>query len=363
MNASTGEDRSRPAGDGGRFGRLAVPFGVVLAVGVALAVAWSLARRPGFGPDFFTFWQAGRAASGAAYRFDLGPGHPLPFVYPPTLLIFLAPSRLLGEIPAYLAWVALSTAAFVAAASLLVRRAAPLVLLAVPVVFADATGQTTLLLGAALLAGLRMLSRPRLAGLMFALVIGVKPQLAFLLPVGLAAGGHWRVLLWTVVTGLALAGLTTAAFGTHIWPDWLAGLARYEAWQVRVQPRTVSLAPHAGLAVRAGLVLAGAALVALAFRRRDAEGRLIAAAGASMLAAPHAMGYDLAVMAPCALAMLRRPTALCLPAFALYLGWLASPLALLAFVLGCGTPVAGFLGRLTVAGRDRWGDAAPRNNT
>lgn len=334
--------------------RLTILLGVVLSTCVAVGAAWSLSRRASFGPDFYTFWEAGRAGGGAAYHFDLAPGRPLPFVYPPTLLIFLTPLRLLGEIPAYLAWVAISTAIFVAAASLLARRIAPLALLATPVVFADATGQTSLLLGAALLAGLQMVSRPRLAGVLFALVIGVKPQLAFLLPIGLVFGGHWRALLWTVVAGIALAGLTTLAFGAHIWSDWLQGLQRYQTWQARVQPRTVSLAPHAGLFARAALVVGGGAIVALAFRAQRTDVRLIAVAGASMLAAPHAMGYDAAVLAPCAITMFRRPSALCLPAAALYLGWIASPPGLLAFVLGCGTPIASRLERLTIPGLDRW---------
>jgi hypothetical protein len=307
-------------------------LGVLAAVGLALWVAAGQAAKPGFGPDFFTFWDAARSSSAEAYRFDLSPGHSLPFVYPPPLLLFLAPLKGLARTDAYLAWVAVSVGAFVAAASILARRFAPLIVLCPPVVFAGITGQTSLLLGAAILCGLSQFRRPWLAGILLGVALCIKPQLLFLLPAGLLAARAWRVLLFTGLTGAVLCLASAAVFGLDAWRAWLEVLPHHQAWEAQGHLKTISLAAHAGLVARAMLVSAGCAVTAFVFLREDLGLRLTTVIAASVLCAPHAMPYDLSVIAPAALAAMAELSLLSLAGLALFVGAVSTPWALLAYL-------------------------------
>jgi hypothetical protein len=320
--------------------------GVLAAVGLAVWIAAAQAAKPGFGPDFFTLWDAAQGTAAEAYRFDVTPGHSLPFVYPPPLLLFLAPLKGLGRTDAYLVWVALSVGAFVSAAGVLARRLAPLVMLCPPVVFAGVTGQTSLLLGAAILCGLWQMRRPWLAGVLLGAALCVKPQLLFLVPAGVLAAGAWRVLLWTGLTGAALCLTSAAVFGLEAWRDWLAVLPAHQAWEAKVHLQTISLAAHAGLLVRAVLVFAGCAATAFAFRRDDLGLRLTVVVTASMLCAPHAMPYDLAVAAPAALAAMAELSLLSLAGLALFVGAASSPWALAAYTVAWLPPIWAWLRKI-----------------
>ncbi|HEX7760450.1 MAG TPA: glycosyltransferase 87 family protein [Caulobacteraceae bacterium] len=311
---------------------------------IVVALTSLLWRRPHFGPDFLVFWTAAQLPIGAVYVFKVIPGHPLPLVYPPTFLLLLQAFSGISAAASYLIWVGASTFAFVAAAASVARRWAPLVMLAPPVVFAAVTGETSLLIGAALLGGLANLSsRPLLAGLLCGVALSLKPQAAFLLPVGLLAVGQWRALAATLATGAALCLAAAIAFGPSIWLTWLRILPAFMAFEANAKLETVALAPHATPWLRLALVAAGCGLTWWAFRRDDLAMRLIAVVGASMLAAPHAMAYDAAMMAPCALGLLLRRSWARIPAAAFCLGAATNPAALLAFVVLTGT---GLLQRL-----------------
>jgi hypothetical protein len=305
--------------------------GVLAAIGLALWVASAQAAKPGFGPDFFTFWDAARSAPADAYRFDLSPGHSLPFVYPPSLLLFLAPLKGLARADAYLLWVAVSVGAFVAAAGILAKRFAPLVVLCPPVVFAGITGQTSLLLGAAILCGLSQFRRPWLAGTLLGAALCIKPQLLFLLPAGLIAARAWRVLLFTGLAGAVLCLASAAVFGLDAWRAWLEVLPQHQAWEAQAHLKTISLAAHAGLVTRALLVAAGCAVTAIAFLREDLGLRLTTVIAASVLCAPHAMPYDLSVAAPAAVAAMMELSLLSFAGLALFVGVVSTPWALLAY--------------------------------
>jgi len=322
---------------GGRPAQRRGPFDPILWAGVLVATALAAwiaavqAAKPGFGPDFFTLWDAAQGSAAQAYRFDVSPGHSLPFVYPPPLLLFLAPFRGLARTEAYLIWVALSVGGFLAAAGVLARRLAPLLVVCPPVVFAAITGQTSLLLGAMILCGLWQVRRPWLAGVLLGAALCIKPQLLFLLPAGLLAARAWRVLLFTGLTAGVLCLASAAVFGLEAWREWLAILPQHQAWEAQKHLQSVSLAPHAGLPLRAALVAAGCAAVAAAFLMDDLALRLTAVVTASMLCAPHAMPYDLAVAAPAALAAMAELSLLSVPGLALFAGAVSTPWALLAY--------------------------------
>jgi hypothetical protein len=314
-------------------------------------IAAAQAAKPGFGPDFFSLWDAAQGTAAQAYRFDVSPGHSLPFVYPPPMLLFLAGLKSVPRTEAYLVWVALSAGVFVAAAGVLARRLAPLIILCPPVVFAAITGQTSLLLGAAILCGLWQVRRPWLAGALLGAAVCIKPQLLFLLPAGLLAARAWRVLWFSGLTAVVLCLVSAAAFGLEAWRDWLAILPQHQAWEAQKHLQTVSLAPHGGLLLRAALIAAGCAATAIAFLREDLSVRLTAVVTASMLCAPHAMPYDLAVAAPAALAAMAELSLLSLAGLALFAGAVSTPWALLAYAAVWAPPISAPLRKIRLSWR------------
>jgi hypothetical protein len=349
----TSTDIDSAAGGSRRRGLFDPVFcaGVLIAIGLAVWIAAGQAAKPGFGPDFFTLWDAAQGSAAQAYRFDVSPGHSLPFVYPPTLLLFLEPLKGAPRTAAYLGWVALSVGAFVAAAGVLAGRLAPLVILCPLVVFAAVTGQTSLLLGAAILCGLWQLRRPWLAGVLLGAALCIKPQLLFLLPAGLLAARAWRVLLFTGLTAAALCLVSVAVFGLEAWREWLAILPQHQAWEAQKHLQTVSLAPQAGLLLRAALVAAGCAATAVAFLREDLGVRLTALVSASLLCAPHAMPYDLAVAAPAALSAISELSLLSLAGLALFAGAVSTPWALLTYTAVWAPPISAPLRRIRFSWR------------
>jgi hypothetical protein len=294
------------------------------------------------GADFYVFWTAARhwqtpydpaliAALEQAYHFD---GR-LPFVYPPTFLVVAWP---FGQLPlalAYPLWTGLSAALFIYAAAHLVRPAwASLALFIVPpVVLAIAPGQTSLVVGAALIGGwLRLETRPRLAGVLFALAACIKPQAMLLAPILL--WGHWRAVRWAAIGGLTLA-LASLVFGPALWLQWLRALADFTSVAPatdRVNPSAISPLPF----VAAPLTLLGALI---AWRMRDLAGLIVG----GFCATPYAHQYDLAPLAPVALAWLigyRTHGWLKAGAgAALLAGAVATPWLGLAFVLALGASV------------------------
>jgi hypothetical protein len=221
------------------------------------------------------------------------------------------------------------------------------VVLAPPVVFAAVTGQTSLLIGAAMLCGLWRLHRPWLAGALLGAALCVKPQLLFLLPFGLAATRAWRPLATTVLAAAALCLASVAAFGLDAWRDWLAVLPLHRAWEARMHLKSVSLAPDAGLPARIALVAIGGAVVAWLFRRGDLITRQTGLAAVSMLCAPHAMPYDLAVVAPCALALMGELNVLSLAGLGLFVGAVAAPATLAGYVALSAPPLSTVLRNLS----------------
>ena len=298
--------------------------------------AWHAHREAA---DFYVFWTAAGhigapydpaiiAQLQATYRIDGA----LPFVYPPTFLLLAWPFAQFPLAFAYPLWTGLSAALFFYAAAHLIKPAwATLALfIAPPVVLALSPGQTSLLIGAAIIAGwLSLEKRPALAGLLFGLAAGIKPQAMLLAPIVL--WGHWRAMRWAAIAGAALV-LASFAFGPELWLQWLRALADFS----HVAPGTNRINPSA-LAASPLLTLACALLgVWLALRYRDLTGLV---AGALCLT-PYAHQYDLAPLAPIAAAWLinykKSGWALAGAGAALLAGLVATPLAGLLFAATLG---------------------------
>jgi hypothetical protein len=286
------------------------------------------------GVDFLPLWTAGRMSwthPGQVYDFAtvshaqdwLLPGVKWmrPYAYPPTALLLLAPFGVLPFWPALGLWVALGLGVFLYAGARLAtgRLTLNLALMALSpaVLLAAMVGQSVLPAAALMvLAMVELEKRPRLAGAFLALAAAIKPQAVLLAPIALISGGAFEALASAAVVEALLVGASVALFGFDRWSEWFASLPAFEA-VVQTSPGLISgvITPNGaaqqlgvtGVAAtiwRAAFALFGIVLVWLAFRRRgDASSRLAALAAGSLLAAPYAMHYDGALLAPAAAVM------------------------------------------------------------
>src|SRR5690242_19130597 len=156
----------------------------IAAFALAFALAW---LRLGHGaPDFYVFWTAARHPAApydpaiiAALERQIHLSGVWPFAYPPTFLLLVWPFAQAPLALAYPLWTGLSAAVFFFAASHLVKPAwATLALAAAPIVFFSAMlGQTSLIVGAAMIGGwLWRDHRPLAAGALLAVAAAIKPQ-------------------------------------------------------------------------------------------------------------------------------------------------------------------------------------------
>jgi hypothetical protein len=233
---------------------------------------------PPFG-DFFGFWTFGRFAqahggliydAGALIPFQqkvlpgLRGGYPFP--YPPPFLLLLAPLALLPLGAAYIVWIGGTLAAYLAGVLGWRGGLLPLVaLVVVPTTLLDViSGQNGLLTAALLAGGMRCLiatpgtrpgrpAAPVLAGVLLGMAT-YKPQFALLLPAVLLATRAWLTIGVACLTALLLAFISSLAFGWSVWPDWVRGMAGYQALLAMNTPNLLHLMPG---------VLAGARLLGL----------------------------------------------------------------------------------------------------
>lgn len=311
---------------------------LALAAGV-FALAYGLsALRIGHGaPDFYVFWTAAQhwrtpydPAIVAALEAKIHLTGVWPFAYPPTFLLFVWPFAQAPLALAYPLWTGLSAALFVYAASHLVRPiwASAALALAPVVFFAGMLGQTSLIVGAAAIGGFQLIEkRPALAGVLFAIAASIKPQAMLLAPIVL--WGRWRTLGWMMAAGAALVA-ASLVFGWRRWVEWPQALAAFRA----IVPQTDRINPSALFPGLAWAVLTGVVGGYLAVRIRN----LVGLVGGALCLTPYAHAYDLAPLAPLALAWLidyrRAGFGHAIAGGALLAGVLATPAAVLAWLAG-----------------------------
>ncbi len=281
--------------------------------------------------DFFAHWSYARFAQAhppgeiydrdALHAFQValagGPVAQLPFAYPPLFLLVLWPFGWLGYPQAYALWIGLTLAAWLWAslAGQATGRAAALLILAPATALMACYGQTGFLTAALLVGGMRLLpARPLLAGVLLGL-LAIKPQLAVLVPVALAACGAWRAIAAAALTVAAGVLLSGALLGWAMWPDWLAQLpvqaAFAEASINHLRKPTImanlllaGVAPAIAHAVQAALALAMLPLVWIAYRRGPDPQALAVLIAATFVGAPYAFLYDLTLLTNAALVLL-----------------------------------------------------------
>ena len=200
-------------------------YAKILALASAVSLFWLFQEAMGpTGSDFLAFWSAARLtlAHHAAAAYDLeavravqfGRAEAFAFVNPPPFLLAIWPLGWLSYPAAWLAWIAATYAAWLA----ITRRAAPGLtwpIAAFPGALVAAWHAQTGFFTSALQAGAATLlrTRPLLAGLCVGALV-VKPHLALLFPVALAAGGHWRAFAGAAMGAIGLLLLSWGVFGT-----------------------------------------------------------------------------------------------------------------------------------------------------
>lgn len=329
-------------------GMLVVGLLIAFSLGTAALTASHFLAETRFGlftPDFTALWTAARhpelayhAQALTAAQAGLTQAKGLrPFPYPPTLLLLLSPFAWLPYPVAWATWAATGLAAFLWAARRdLTSTGALLAATTTSSIYAAASGQTSLLLGAGVIWSLFAAARrPGLAGAILGAVLVMKPQLALLAPLALL--GSRRGLLWFATAGGGVVLASAAAFGIGAWTSWLHALPEF-AQIALTNPYIPSrnLNP-AGALVAAGLpapallhaasALAGLTLAALALARRvGPDVRAAALIVGSFLAAPYVMPYDACLLASVALGLLFRERflpaggALLIPAYTPWFG-------------------------------------------
>jgi alpha-1,2-mannosyltransferase len=289
--------------------------------------------------DFVSFWTAGKltleGTPGDAYL--KGPhyvleaeltGDPdnwgyLAFFYPPFFLFVCAAFALLGYFPALCLWLTTTFAAYAAALRGLLPRGIPernavwALFLGYPAVMVNAGFGQNGFLNTALLGGAAIWldRRPALAGICLG-CLSYKPQLGVIVPLALLAARRWRAFAVACATVLALAAITTLAFGPDIWPAFLTNMGKaqrdwmepenplyHQFWitafgAVRLHGGSLALAYGAQIAV----TLTAAALLAGVLLLRRPGARSGRAQGAAIAAcvpfcSPFMLEYDLMVLA------------------------------------------------------------------
>ena len=296
----------------------------VLTAILAGAFTWFISSLPTHRPDFAMMWQAmrqanpyDRAALDAALHWESR--YPVAFVYPPTAMPVFGALALLSMRVALTLWAVLSAGAMALASR---SKWAPLLLLTPPVLWAIPGGQTSVLQGAVLLGAL-LLQRPVLAGLLLGIALSLKPQLALAFLLLVAIDRRWDVVIATVLTVAAVAALSAVIFGLSQWTEWMrslpAFLSLHEAMPLLQRNE---IAPGLPVWVRAIALLAGAWMAAMALRRANPVEAFVIAAGAGLVGSAHGMGYEFAMFAAAAPALIARR------------GWSASAIILFLMIPG-----------------------------
>ena len=244
------------------------------------------------------------------------------FYYPPPFLLLCAALAHLPYIAAFLIFEAASLFLYLfVARHILGERDRTIIvcLLAFPpVLWTLGLGQNALLTAAVFGAATLLLDRrPALAGLLFG-ALCYKPHFGLLVPVALAAGGHWRAFAAAFLSTAALCLLSLALFGWETWSDYLAAAvaspAIYQSGHIAFSGFAnpfggvllLGGTPTMAYAAQGATILAAGLLVGYVWHARlPLPIRAATLAAATLAAAPIVLFYDLMLAGVAALWLLR----------------------------------------------------------
>ena len=167
-----------------------------------------------------------------SFRAMFEDAHGLLWLYPPNMLVILAPFGGLSYSVAKALWVFGTFAAAVGAAYLFAGKDKHFAIaaLASPALFAVLfTGQLSVFFAVLLVVGLYYAkTRPIIAGICLGLLT-TKPQLGLLIPFFLLFVGAWRAIGVAVITALLLVAASVLLFGVEAWVAFYASLTMTHA--------------------------------------------------------------------------------------------------------------------------------------
>ncbi len=280
--------------------------------------------------DFVWIWVGGRfalagnaadvfnhasfAAAQASLTRRIPPGG-VPFsywVYPPTLLLVVAPFAALPYVTAFLGWMLATLGVYLAAIYAILPCALAIVLALLPcgVLMNVAVGHTGFLTAGLLGFSLVFMQRrPYLSGILLGLLI-YKPQFGVFFPFALLITRQWRVIAGALASALLFAGSAALLLGANTWVLFAQSLREHNpatflpSYKLEAMNQTVfGLAHWAGAGVAAAwsahlAVAIPVAALACAIWLRPGSYPLKAAAFslAALIATPYMLIYDLSAL-------------------------------------------------------------------
>jgi len=279
--------------------------------------------QPLFG-DFIAFWSAGRAALDGHIaeihdRAVLFPYQQLasadlrfyaPWNSPPTFLLVACVLALIPYPVSALAFLVVTLALFLFAASKLLPDLRALILPATApaVIYHAGTVQAGLLIGGVSGLALHWLDqRPRVAGALIGL-LAIKPHLAILWPLLLMISGRWTAFAAAAISTLVFCGAAGFVFGFEAYLRFVENLAhsqRLISGQLITTPAYASLyanllglgaAQSAAMIAHYASAAAAVAVAAFLFRTGDRAVAGAALCAATLLVSPYLFFYDFTLL-------------------------------------------------------------------
>jgi hypothetical protein len=233
------------------------------------------------------------------------------FDYPPTLLLFTYPLGLMPYPMAFAVWIVATLALYLVAVSAIIPRRAAVIAAAtpVPVLLNILLGHNGFLTAGLFGLALAFIERrPWLSGIFLGLLT-YKPQFGILFPFALLASRGWCVIFSAAATSVLFGLAAAITFGFEVWPLFINALVERAA-SLNGDPvlnlplvsalgflRSLSVGAHTAWTVQVAITAAVATMIC-AIWARPLSYSLKAATLAigAVLAAPHAISYDLCIL-------------------------------------------------------------------
>lgn len=266
---------------------------------IGLITVWILGDA--IANDFSVYWRTANGQLSEVYS----PSFEYPFPYAPTMLLWIAPLKLVPLWPAFVAWFAINIAALRCATRTYLNSGELWLLVCCPpLAYSLLTGQVSVVLATLMLWSFGTKNR-LLAGIVLGVVATIKPQLVLFAPLLLLLRFDWRAIAALAATFIFVVVLSIALFGQNLWSEWMdsmdnfRGVLNREAI-IKAAMTPVAAAENWGLPPLPFLLVGIVAGGWLVYRCRKAGAleTTAAVAAASLLASPYGLIYDLAAVAP-----------------------------------------------------------------
>jgi arabinofuranan 3-O-arabinosyltransferase len=233
--------------------------------------------------------------------------------YPPTLLFFTYPLGLTTYSVAFVIWIGVTLLLYLAAVYAVLPRSASVLaaLTPFPVFFNIQTGHNGFLTAGLFGLALVLLERRPGVGGIFVGLLTYKPQLGVLFPLALLVSRNWRALYSAAATSVLFAAAAAVAFGYQSWPAFIGAL-NDRALALSENPQGASAgalvsvfgvlrslnvsAPLSWSAQLALTAIVATVVSVLSARPLPYSLKAAALAAGSLLASPHAHGYDACIL-------------------------------------------------------------------